>query len=334
MRQPLPEPLELGGVPTTSDPRSAFPGISPAIELRHIRFALSAADHGSFRRAAQALNVEPSALSRRIADLEHHLGARLFERLPLGVRLTREGSHFLTGAREALDHIGRISRAIGETARQERDTLRIGFPPGLVPHVLLDALREAQKRRPQLRVEVTERGAREHRAALMNQKLDVGFLPGRPGWEGCESRVLRKERLVVVCPADHRLAAKTEITWPDLRDEQLLTAAAEPGLQIAQHMRNRLAGHPGAPATAPQAVGLHTLPHLVSIGQGLAVTIELAAPRDLPDIIYRPIAGEVWPFSAVWATHNAKPALRRLLGLVQNEGAAGLRPAAAETAWG
>jgi len=279
--------------------------------------------------SAAPLNVQPSALSRRIAELEHHLGVRLFERLPFGVRLTREGRRFLEGAREGLDHIGRASRAAGETARRERSTLRIGLSPGVAPQSLFDAVRAVLGRWPHQELVVAEGLARAHRLALANRDLDVALVPGDPRWEGCNSRIVRRERLVVACHAAHRLAAATEVRWRDLRDECVLTATAEPGPQIARHVRNLLAGERMSPAIRPQAVSLQTLLQIVGMGQGLAVTLESPSMGELPGVVLRPIAGEVWPFSALWSVHNTKPALRKLLGFIESEGAfASASPAA------
>jgi len=55
------------------------------IELRHLRYAVAAARFRSFRRAAEALRVKQSILSRRILQLEDRLGVVLFERSSRGV---------------------------------------------------------------------------------------------------------------------------------------------------------------------------------------------------------------------------------------------------------
>ncbi len=47
--------------------------------------------HGSLRRAAQHLNIDPSAISRQLASLEEHLGVRLLQRTPQGVAPTEAG---------------------------------------------------------------------------------------------------------------------------------------------------------------------------------------------------------------------------------------------------
>ena len=65
-----------------------------SIELRHLRYFIAAAEHGSFRKAGAAVGVQESAISRRIRDLEDQLGASLFNRYNGGVHLTFAGERF------------------------------------------------------------------------------------------------------------------------------------------------------------------------------------------------------------------------------------------------
>lgn len=63
-----------------------------AIELRHLRYVVAASDGGIFRRAAAALKVHESAISRRIRELQDEIGAALLVRHPDGVLLTQTAS--------------------------------------------------------------------------------------------------------------------------------------------------------------------------------------------------------------------------------------------------
>lgn len=65
------------------------------IELRQIRYFLAAAEHGSFLKAAAALGIQESAVSRRIRDLEDDLGASLFQRHNGGVVPILAGQQFV-----------------------------------------------------------------------------------------------------------------------------------------------------------------------------------------------------------------------------------------------
>ena len=77
-------------------------GRLPAFDLQHFRYTIAAADHGSFRRAAESLGLKQSTLSRRIHQIEEQMDVKLFERSSGGVRATLAGSIFLATARSIL----------------------------------------------------------------------------------------------------------------------------------------------------------------------------------------------------------------------------------------
>lgn len=70
-----------------------------AFDIRQLRYAIAAADHGSFYRAACALYVEQSTLSRAILKLERSIGMPIFERSRAGVTMTVAGNAFISGAK-------------------------------------------------------------------------------------------------------------------------------------------------------------------------------------------------------------------------------------------
>jgi DNA-binding transcriptional LysR family regulator len=76
-----------------------------AVDLQHLRYAVAAADHGSFRRAAEVLLLQQSTLSRCISQLEHSIGMTIFERFSGGVRATTAGRHFLRTARSIVEQM-------------------------------------------------------------------------------------------------------------------------------------------------------------------------------------------------------------------------------------
>src|SRR5947207_6682863 len=89
---------------------------SPDLTLVSVSQALLVGEHLSFRRAASALGVRQSAVSRRVRELEDELGVSIFERHHAGVRVTNAGIRFLQEAREALlqfDHAVETAAAAG-----------------------------------------------------------------------------------------------------------------------------------------------------------------------------------------------------------------------------
>ena len=86
-----------------------------AIELRHLRYFVSVAEHLHFGQAALALHIAQPPLSRQIQDLEYHLGVILFDRTTRGVSLTSHGRLLLAESRCILAEISaslhRVRRA-------------------------------------------------------------------------------------------------------------------------------------------------------------------------------------------------------------------------------
>lgn len=98
-----------------------------SVDLRHLRFVVTAVEQASFRKAAELLSVRQSTLSRPIRQVEHSIGATVFKRSSGGVRPTLVGHRVVRMARtileelEALIVISRVNYS-GEVGR-----LAIGF---------------------------------------------------------------------------------------------------------------------------------------------------------------------------------------------------------------
>lgn len=82
--------------------------LAVSLQLKTLWLCIAVADEGSLLRAANLWAIHPSALSRRISDLEYVLGARLFDRHPCGMRPTRQGRLFLRELRHIIRELDRI----------------------------------------------------------------------------------------------------------------------------------------------------------------------------------------------------------------------------------
>ena len=90
-----------------------------SFDVRQLRYAIAAADHGSFYRAAKALNVEQSTISRNILRLEASVGSKIFERSRSGVTTTFAGRAFIQAAKPMVataDKLIGMMRAAGKAA--------------------------------------------------------------------------------------------------------------------------------------------------------------------------------------------------------------------------
>src|SRR5208337_5502492 len=101
--------------------------MNPIIELTSVIQALKVAEHRSFRRAAEALGVCQSSVSKRVMKLENVLGVDLFDRHHAGVKVTDAGHHFFEHIKMALDHFDSAVTSAGMAGRVEKGSLKIGL---------------------------------------------------------------------------------------------------------------------------------------------------------------------------------------------------------------
>src|ERR1700733_15338260 len=111
------------------------------LELRLLRYFVAVAEVEHVGRAAEALHISQSPLSRQLRQLEEQLGLRLFDRERQRLRLTHAGRWLLRESRRLLEHAERLQKEAAQVARGAWGSLRIGFVKsamwtGVLPHAL------------------------------------------------------------------------------------------------------------------------------------------------------------------------------------------------------
>lgn len=290
----------------------------PMLELRQIRYFLAAVEHGSFRKAASALEIQESAISRRIRDLEDELGASLFQRHNGGVCLTLAGQQFVRRARKALQQIEYGARDVAAIGRSERGHIKVGIFSSLASGFLSELLAAYGKEHANVRVEFFDGEPADHVASIRRLQLDVAFITGTEQWSDCQTEQLWSERVFAVLPNDHPLSEKPVLGWRDLAGERFIVSDGAPGSEIHDYLVQRLAELGRHPEIHTQYVGRDNLLSLVAIGRGLTVMSEAGTAAQFPGTVYRQLMDEVLPFCAVWSPRNDNPAWRRLLSLARS----------------
>jgi len=293
---------------------------SPTLNLVSVKQALLVAQHLSFRRAADALGVRQSAVSRRVRELEDELGVSLFERHHTGVRVTNAGSRFFQEVQEPLlqlDHAFESATAAGSGAIGR---LSIGVLSSIATGYLRELIQLYRARHPDIALHILEDAPAESVSAVVKRKLDVAFIMGSSQAEGCDTMPLWKERIFVVLPQEHALCEKKEIAWSDLRNERLIVRHSDRDPALCERLMKRLAAGKQSAAPEKLRIGRDNLMNLVAMGLGVGFTSAATIATPFPKVVFRPIAGddELLQFNAAWLPHNDNPALRRFLSLARS----------------
>jgi DNA-binding transcriptional LysR family regulator len=124
--------------------------------LRFLRYIDEIARSGSIRAAAERLHVAPSAVNRRLQDIEEELDAPLFERLPRGMRLTAAGEMFITYVRARQAELDQVRSNIEELKGLRRGTVKLICSQGLAPSFVPQAISSFRRQHPlvEFRVQV------------------------------------------------------------------------------------------------------------------------------------------------------------------------------------
>src|SRR5579872_2753672 len=128
------------------------------IDWDDVRYFLAVARGGSVRAAAKRLGVNHATVLRRIAQLEESLGARMFEKLPSGYRLTAAGEEVLDLAHqmEASSHL--LETRVFGRDQSARGLLRVTLPPFLATHLLMPDLADFARLHPDIEMEILTTG--------------------------------------------------------------------------------------------------------------------------------------------------------------------------------
>ena len=96
--------------------------------LQTMKTFVGVVDHGGFTAAARFLAVDQALVTRQVADLERHLGAKLLERTTRSMRLTEAGETFLARCREILSDMDEAEAAISHSHQTMAGRVRIAVP--------------------------------------------------------------------------------------------------------------------------------------------------------------------------------------------------------------
>lgn len=291
--------------------------LTSAVDLVHLRYAVAAADHGSFRQAAEALLLPQTKLSRCIRQLEERIEMIVFERSSGGVRVTQAGRDFLRTARSILEQMDSLMASAHSAGRGEVGRLAIGFYTSLSAGNLRATLTDYAQRFPQMQVRMIESSRTRLTTALRNGAIDVAIVTGQTPLLDSEIMSLWSERIVVALPEAHRLADGETVYWTDLKDETLLINRHDPGPEIQDLLLAKLASPGDRPKTLFHDTSLGNIMNLVGAGFGVSLVRESDIGASFPGLIYRELRDGMGPswvgYSAHWRADNDNPALASFL---------------------
>ena len=197
--------------------------------LRFLNYVDEVARVGSIRQAADRLHIAPSAVNRRILDLEGELGTSLFERLPRGVRLTSAGELFVTYIRSRSAQLKQVRAEIEDLHGLRRGVVKLVASQALAPAFLPRAVAAFRSTHPLVGVEVLVCDHVQAMKSLRNFETDLALVFNLAPDADIEQIAEIEQKLVATMHRSHPLASKTDLKLQDCVEYPLVLPVRDLG---------------------------------------------------------------------------------------------------------
>lgn len=250
------------------------------INQRALAYLNEVIHHRSLRRAAQHLNIDPSAISRQIAALELELDTRLLERTAQGVSPTEAGEMLVAHYRQQQANDRGLLSRLSDLRGLRQGHVRIAVGEGFIADLISQPLQSFILNHPGIDLEVHMAGANEAIGLVKEDAVDFALVYAPPEDDSLHIHVDTLHPLDLIIPPNHPLGeSTTPITMSALRNESLALIHNSTGMgQLAvivaqlEHLQLR-------PKLRTNSVAV--LVNFVKSGIGVAFMPELTVSEEL-----------------------------------------------------
>jgi DNA-binding transcriptional LysR family regulator len=192
-------------------------------DLTTLRLFVAAVEEKSLAKAADREHLVPSAVSRRITDLEEQLGMLLLVRLRDGVKPTLAGEELVRHIREVTNLLDRIPRELLRAVGEDTEPVRVAANAAATVGYLVYDLKSYLVAHPDARVRLEERQSLAIIDAVEEGLLDFGVVGHYSPADRLRVIPYRKVPLWLAVLPEHPLASRESITFVEVLDFDLIT---------------------------------------------------------------------------------------------------------------
>jgi len=187
------------------------------IALRQVRAVIAVCEEGSFTRAAERENATQSGISQHVAAVERMLGVKLFDRSARGVAPTPAGLRYYRRCVDALGQLDTAHEEVRGLAGAITGDLRIGLMPTFTRAVLAPTLEAFVPQHPDVRLHIVEGYSAVLTDMVLADALDFAVVPAFEGQVGLKSRLLVRDREMLVSGPRRRLTPLAPVRLKECR---------------------------------------------------------------------------------------------------------------------
>ncbi|WP_404324868.1 LysR family transcriptional regulator [Cobetia sp. UIB-001] len=205
--------------------------------LNAFRIYRQVAHEQSFTRAAERLNLVPSAVSRQISELEKWLGVRLINRTTRALHLTHEGHRYLEKVEQIIAQVDDLSDMRNDS-QQVRGRIRMTAPMMMGQYVLPELLASFRRQHPQVEISLN---LINRKVDLIEEEVDLALRAGYLDDSSMVGRSVGELAFKTVASPDYLARCGTPLAPAALSEHDCLI---NPALSSARRWRYQVDGKP------------------------------------------------------------------------------------------
>lgn len=263
------------------------------IDLTSLQLFVAVYELGSIKQAAEREFIAPSAVSKRLSDLEAALDTTLLYRHNRGVDLTPAGESLLHHARTVLFSLEKMQNELSEYADGVRGHVRIHASISAIVQFLPEDLGAFSRQHAEVKIDLEEHLSSEVIRAVQEGAADLGICNTADGTGELQRASYRQDQLVLIAPAGHALTQHHTIAFEDAlaydlvglhSNSSIYLAMRHAAVQLGRTMKLRI-----------QVTGLDAMCRMIHNGLGIGVMPQQAFQQmqGLGDLVYIPLT-DAW----------------------------------------
>ena len=227
------------------------------LDLTSLQLFVAVCERGSIGKAAEQEFMAPSAVSKRLSDLESAVGTTLLYRHARGASPTPAGQSLLHHARSVLFSLDKMQGELSEYANGVRGHVRMHANISAIVQFLPEDLGSFTRLHDQVKIDLEEHLSSEVVRAVQEGAADLGIC--HTGVSGplpdLQTRPYRQDQLVLIVPQAHPLAGEKHLAFADSLDWDHVGLHANSSIYQAMHQAATTAGRSCATCCPINCVG-------------------------------------------------------------------------------
>lgn len=254
--------------------------LASRLDLVTLKLFVAIVEEQSITRAAEREFIAPSAVSKRIADLEQATQTQLLYRHRKGVEPTPAGQTLLGHARIILRNLAQLESEIVDYADGVRGQVRLLASESALFGYFPDALSSFAQRYPDIRIDLAAQTSHAVVQAVSDGITDIGIFWGDLPTGSLQVEPCYSDRLVVVARDDHPLAAMDTLHFAEVLAYDLVEQESGSAIQALLARQATMLGI--VPRTRMRVAGYDAVCRMVEAGMGIGIVPQNYAARLSP----------------------------------------------------